>query len=497
MELQMKFGEQDIGAIQYDLKSRDEIPKLLMGLQYIYTEPAIRAEVFDILKGIIPEGINTNNGRPGMELWKMLILGTLRLNCNWDYDKVKEIADNHKKVRQMMGHSDSDTESTYPLQTIKDNISLFTPEILDRINQIVVKAGHSIVKKKDEALRGKCDSFVVKTDVHFPTDINLLYDAVRKMISLISILCGRIGNTGWRKGCFNIGTLRKKFNYIRKLKHSTSKEEKKKTEHEKHMKKAHAEYIDSARGFVEKAERTIETLRQSEQVGEHEIGKIEEYIGHAKRQTDQIRRRVIMGEVIPHSEKVFSIFEEHTEWISKGKAGVPQELGLRVCIVEDQFRFILHHRVMEKETDDRVAVLMAKETKARFEDFGSCSYDKGFYSRDNTEEAGKILDAVILPKKGKLSAEDKERENTEEFLRLRKAHPGIESAINALENHSLDRCPDHGITGFKRYVSLAVLGRNLQVLGNIIQQQRITSLKRKEKYRITRDRNRELQKTAA
>src|SRR6266568_7622829 len=76
---------------------------------------------------------------------------------------------------------------------------------------------------------------------------------------------------------------------------------------------------------------------------------IEKFINHADRQIDQTRRRVILGETIPHDEKVFSVFQTHTEWISKGKAGVPVELGLRVCVMEDQHRFILHHQVMEKQ----------------------------------------------------------------------------------------------------------------------------------------------------
>ena len=79
------------------------------------------------------------------------------------------------------------------------------------------------------------------------------------------------------------------------------------------------------------------------------LAELEVYIAHAERQIDQIRRRVIYGETIPHEEKVFSIFEPHTEWIGKGKAGVPVELGLRVCVLEDQHRFILHHQVMEKK----------------------------------------------------------------------------------------------------------------------------------------------------
>ena len=146
---QMRFGRVDISTIEFDLRSRDEIPKLLMGLQYVYCTEEIRGEVFRILQEMVPAGTDPENGRPGMELWKILVLGTLRLNCNWDYDKVKEIADNHKTLRLMLGHSDGwEDEYLYPIQTIRDNVSLFTPEILDRINEVVVKAGHNLVKKK-------------------------------------------------------------------------------------------------------------------------------------------------------------------------------------------------------------------------------------------------------------------------------------------------------------------------------------------------------------
>jgi len=125
-----------------------------MGLQYIYCTPKIRDEVFQILEEIVPEGTDSDNGRPGMLLWKILVLGTLRLNCNWDYDKVKEIADNHKTLRQMLGHGCFEEDYyKYPIQTIKDNVSLLTPEVLDRINRIVLKAGHNLVKKKGRSPR--------------------------------------------------------------------------------------------------------------------------------------------------------------------------------------------------------------------------------------------------------------------------------------------------------------------------------------------------------
>lgn len=148
IEEQTRIGQVDIAEIKFDLKSRDEIPKLLMGLQYIYCNTEYRKKVFKILEEMLPEGINANNGRPGMIYWKILVLGTLRLNCNWDYDKVKEIADNHITLRQMLGHGIEDEEDKYPLQTIIDNVSLFTPEILEKVNKVVVDAGHNLVKKK-------------------------------------------------------------------------------------------------------------------------------------------------------------------------------------------------------------------------------------------------------------------------------------------------------------------------------------------------------------
>ena len=75
IDLQMEFWKNDIANIEFDLQSRDEIPKLLMGLQYIYRTPLIREKVFKVLKQIVPK-INHETGRPGMDLWKILILGT-------------------------------------------------------------------------------------------------------------------------------------------------------------------------------------------------------------------------------------------------------------------------------------------------------------------------------------------------------------------------------------------------------------------------------------
>jgi hypothetical protein len=145
---QLNLGEPAISTIKIDLKSRDDIPQLLMGLQYIYDNPQLKEKVFSVLEKILPKKINKNNGRLGMELWRIFVLGVLRVNLNWDYDRLCEMANQHKNIRQMLGHGAFDEDLMYTRRTIINNVSLFTPEILEEISQTVVTAGHDLVKKK-------------------------------------------------------------------------------------------------------------------------------------------------------------------------------------------------------------------------------------------------------------------------------------------------------------------------------------------------------------
>jgi len=157
---------------------------------------------------------------------------------------------------------------------------------------------------------------------------------------------------------------------------------------------------------------------------------------------------VLQGEVIPYNEKVFTIFQSHAEWISKGKTGVPVELGLRVSVVKDQHRFILYHQSMEKTRDDQMAVPLVEQTQARFRALKVMSFDKGFLGPSNQIDLTQHLEKIILPKKGRLSEADKARESDPEFVCLRRQHSAVESVINVLGVHSLDKCPDHGIDRF-------------------------------------------------
>ena len=232
--------------------------------------------VFKVLERVIPSrsGAGLSNedrhrkadprlGRPGMEQWKILVLGVLRLGLNSDYDRIHELANHHDTIRQMLGHGGWEDKTTYNRQTIKDNLRLFTPEILDEINQLVVKAGHGLVKKnapKDgptristekkielhdssKALRARCDSFVVETNVHYPTDINLLFDAVRKTVEECARLSQSCQLEGWRQYRFNLRQFKKQYRLIQKLRLSTSKVEQIKRVREEKRRKAYLKYV--------------------------------------------------------------------------------------------------------------------------------------------------------------------------------------------------------------------------------------------------------------
>jgi len=160
------------------------------------------------------------------------------------------------------------------------------------------------------------------------------------------------------------------------------------------------DYLDSARFYVEKGKQARASLEARGEI--IAVMLLSPWIVDAERQIDQINRRVLQGDVIPHEEKVFSLFESHTEWISKGKAGVPVELGVRVCVLEDQYQFILHHQVMWQTTDDKVPVSMVAQARQRYPELSQCSFDKGFYTPANQRDLSELLAHVITTEEGSL-----------------------------------------------------------------------------------------------
>lgn len=455
--LQLELGQTSIGAIRLDPKSRDDIPAVLRGLQHLWCDRGLRDRLFELLEeGVLP-GVDRSVGRPGMELWRILVLGVLKQGLGCDFDRLHDLANHHATVRAFLGHGEFGDKHYYEYQTVVDNVNLLTPALLSAVGGLVVESGHAVARKKPGArLRGRCDSFVVETDVHYPTDVSLLWDAMRCMLRETGRAAGRHGVPGWRQWRFQSRLVRRLFHKVRGTRRA-----------QRQPVRVRA-YLARCRTLVARAAETVESLRRAGD--EVSCRKIAPFIVHARRQMDQVERRLLLGESIPHQEKVFSVFEPHTRWVSKGKAGVPVELGVPVAVIEDQHRFILHHEVLWSGEDVDAALPLVRTAQERFPDLRACSFDRGFYSPGNRTRLGELLDLAALPKKGYLSAADRERETEEAFAAARRVHPAIESAINGLEHRGLDRVRSRGRDGFERTVALSVLAANLHRLGRLLRQ---------------------------
>jgi len=467
-ETQFKLGQVSLSKIKLDYTSRDDITKLLLGIRHVSIHKEEWAKILQILKNTIKV---KSIGRSGMSLWRILVLALLRQAINADYDRVCNLANNHLELRKFLGHGMVDLDDRYSLQSIKDNMSLLTEDALDRINIVIVQLGHKMLDSRlTKQLNTKTDSFVVKSNVHYPTDTSLLFDAMKYLINLIGKLANKHGLPGWREHKYyirKIKTLKRKASSIRR---SASKREAVRAKRENLIEGSHRELMILCQLMLSKLDSTLVLLKQSNHIKAEKVALFDEFKGHAKRQINQINRRIILQEIIPHSEKVFSLFNPFTEWISKGKAGVPVELGLRVSILTDHHGFILAHKTMEQEQDVDVAIPIITKAKEHFTNIYSASFDRGYHSPINQEKLSALVPKLILPKKGKVSKKEQGKiQGDQEYRTLRKKHSAVESNINALEHHALDRCPDRGIDNFKKYVSMSVVAHNIHQIGALVQ----------------------------
>lgn len=485
-EQQMNLRTVAIADVKFSLKSRDELPPVLMALQYIFVTPQLNEKVFGLLEKKICDG-KKKTGRKGMDLWHILVLSVVRHACSTNWDTLETWANHHELIRRVMGvHATAFIEEEkieFAYQTILDNVSLVDEALLYEINQLVLDAGHKLVKKKDdEALQLKTDSYAVETNVHFPTDLNLLWDSVRKCLDMIEKLTEMTDIKGWRK----VKYLRKS---LKSLFRATSQHVFK-GKNEQQKKQYVKQYLLQVRMLEERVEELIKNPPVSpgnEKQILLTITMLEHYKDYLTKFTDQIERRLIKGEKILSEEKVYSIFEEHTEWISKGKLNKKTELGHLVLITTDQYQFIVDYKVMEKQKDAKQVSDLCERIKKNFagSKLYSHSFDKGFWSKDNYEILqAAAIEQPILPKRGRHNQEDKARESSRAFKELRNEHSAVESNINMLEHHGLNRCMDKGLRGYKRCIGLSVLAYNLHVLGNALKAKEQAAEAKREKQRM-------------
>ena len=479
------LGQVDIDDVELDARSRDDIPAVLQGIQFLHRDKDLLRKILHLLSGHLfrsaesegdshgaeehrnRNGINPNVGRPGMSLWSILVLAILKQALNCDYDRLHELACKHLDVRRMMGLSDVFDRDGFSYRTILHNVSLFTPALLDEINQVVVQAGHELKGlAPGQALQARWDSFVVETDVEYPTDVRLLWDALRSLLRLMGTLYAAFGVAGWRQHGKLMQTGQSLFGRVR-----IARQYRKNPHHVKR-------YVGFAKKTAERARESLESLRE-QGVPEAKLQTGKDLAGLAEKLADQVERRILQGEVIPPSEKIYSVFVPFTRWCAKGKAGTPVELGVPVCVVEDEQQFVLSCRIMWTENDVDVVPEIIKETQRKHSGLEGCSFDKGFWSPRGKVALGRLLKNAVLPKKGRLSKADRKRENAEEFRAGRKAHPAVESAINNLEQRGLDRVREKSREGFARSVALSMLAANVHRIGMIVRERERERLKRK------------------
>ena len=199
---------------------------------------------------------------------------------------------------------------------------------------------------------------------------------------------------------------------------------------------------------------------------------LERYMAFLDKFIDLLERRVIKGEQIPHEEKMFSIFEEYTEWITKGKMHPNVELGKKLAITTDQYNLIVDYRIMENQSDPEMVKPIAEDLIELYW-IRSWSFDKGFWHKENKAMLEEHVEKVVMPKKGKCNKLEQAEEDHRSFRLLRNKHSAVESNINELECRGLDRCPDRGYPHFKRYIGLSVAAYNLRRIGQeLIERQR-------------------------
>ena len=193
--------------IRLPLRSRAELPPILAGLQWVWRQPALKADSFALLEAKVLAGKRVT-GRTGMDLWQILVLGVVRLGLDADWDRMEDLANHHLLVRQMLGVPLTpwgEDAKVFGHQTLRDNVALLDDELLQQINARVAAAGRAVFAKKGGAPRAalavKVDSYVLESDVHFPTDLNRLRDAGRKCVDLIEKYRQqfRCALPGWRK----------------------------------------------------------------------------------------------------------------------------------------------------------------------------------------------------------------------------------------------------------------------------------------------------------
>lgn len=462
---QRRFDCTPIGELELNYECRDEVVPILAGLQYVYSCGELRRKMVQLVAEDINEESRRDVGRPGLDDWQIVVLAAVRLGCNYDYDKLQDQAENHRALRTMLGLGEWDDGPSFRARRIRDTLCQLKPSTLEALNHAIVSHGQTLEETAAQSVR--VDSFVVETDIHYPSESTLIRDGIRKIIHVSAELAPLVGESGWRQSKHLLKQIKLLVRRIGKIGVSKSPQTKSK------LGPTYQDLLDRAKSILDRAD----TLRQRGAIAGASLEilwlaeKLQHWITLTKQVCDVAYRRVILGEKVPNNDKLFSLFETHTQLYRRGKAQSPVQFGRQLLIVEDGIGFISHYHLMDREQGDPdVAVQQMREAQRKHRgQIRSASFDRGFHSEENARQLKSLVESPCLPPSHASQYTRWHQEANVVFRQARQRHSGVESSIGAMQaGNGLKRCRDHSEIGFERYIGLAILGRNIHILGKLI-----------------------------
>ena len=450
--------------VSLNFECRHEIIPVLRGLQHIYTQPSLRDKTLELVAQDVNRDSRDDCGRPGMDYWQILVLSAVRLGCDLDYDALQDLAEQHRALRQVMGLGDWDEES-FQFRRIHDNICLVRPETIAAVDQLIVGEGHRLAPEAAKKIRA--DTFVIETNIHYPSESTLIRDGVRKVIELAVAQAEAFDLPGWRQHEHLLGKVQKLTRRIERI------AARKGPDYETRLKKPYRQLLLVSGKILRKARLLCDELDalDSNSGLVFQVQELRTFMERTQQVRGTARRRVLHGEKVPNEEKLFSIFEPHTQLYKRGKAGEPKQFGRLFLVYEDAAGFVVHHHLLPRDKGDRdVVVDQTKVLQTILNGkMESLSLDRGFHTPENQVQLQQIVKHPCLPKPGAKQAAKQQETATIQFRQARQRHSGVESAIGSLQSgNGLKRCRDHTEIGFTRYLALGILGRNLHTLGRLL-----------------------------
>ena len=407
-----------IAQVNLNVNCRDEIIPILRALQHVYGNVALRDELLQLVGEDVNQTTSRQRGRRGLNYWEITVLAAARLGCNLDYDKLQDLAENHRSLRQIMGLGDGQEAIDFDWRRIEDNVLKLRHQTLKKINELVVKAGHALEPKAIAAVRG--DTFVVETNIHYPTESTLIGDGLQKILPLSAELAADNGLGGWRQQEHLQGK-------VRKLVRAIGRASRSKSGGADRLKPGYQELLALAEDLLARARRllgelafvvpkqalTVEQLRNAVAPGQREK-RLFHYVSLTAKVCDNARRRVLEEEAVANAEKIFSIFEPHTELIKRGKQPVPIQYGHNVLVIEDAVGFVVDYRVVDEGVlDQDLVVPVMRRLQERYRGkIKSASFDRAFHTPENQRELAAIVRTPCIACKGQEKGRQQEKEGT-------------------------------------------------------------------------------------